>query len=165
MQFRKLERNDIISLSVFLAIVAIRIILNYVSIPGRNSALDRIIYEIVIDFVCLFVVTTTPFPIRFRNLWFAILWVVLSVILILTDFRPITSTPLVLIVLFYIIRLLFGKIYNREFIPCELSKSNSYSYFSVWDNRSSGKEDAVFMRIYFFAGFLSLIAGIFLSAQ
>jgi hypothetical protein len=165
MQFKKLTSDDIINLGVFLAVIIIRIGLNYFSIPARDSGLDRIIYEIVIDFVCLFVVATSPFCIRFRNLSFVVSWVLLSVMFSLTDFRPITSTPLVLFFLYCIIRLLFWKIYNREFIPCTLSKSNSYGYYSALDNRTSGKEDAIFMRIYFFAGFLSLIASIFLSGR
>ena len=165
MTFEKFNNKDILSLSVFAILTCGRICLNLMPLTGHELGVDKIIYEIVVDFLVLFVVTTTPFCIRFRNGYFAIAWVFISIVFISTDVRPITTTPLFLYITFCVIRFTFRKIYNREFIPSTLSKSKSYAYFSKLDNMQSGKEDSVFMRLYFFIGLLSLIGSIFLSGH
>lgn len=165
MILKKLTISDIVYLSIFCVIIILRVCLNFINVFSYDRELVKIIYEILADFLTLFMVTTSPFCIRFRNYFFAIIWTILSIAFNLTDFRPITIAPLMLLVLFYIIRFIFRTIYKREFIPATLSKSSSYSYFSVIDNRSSEKEDAIFTRIYFFIGFICLILSIFLSAK
>ena len=165
MTFEKLNNKDGLSLSVFAILVFVRTGINYIPISRLDQEVDKIIYELVIDFLALFIVTTSPFCIRFRNGYFALIWVFISLTFILTDTRPITCTPLFLYIIFCIIRFVFWRLYKREFIPSTLSKSNSYTYFSKIDNMQSGKEDSAFMRIYFFIGLLTLIGSIFLSGH
>lgn len=164
MTFKKLDNNDILILSIFAVLVLVKAFFAYIPlIPPGNVPMDEVIYELILSFIAVFIIATTPFPIRFRNGYFAMFWALISLAYILTDMRPITVTPLFLYILFLFFRFVFGKIYQREFIPCTLSKSRSYGYFSKIDNRQSDKHDAVFMRIYFFAAFLAMLASFYLS--
>jgi len=161
---QKLGKTDCIILSVFLALIIIRYSLNLVSIPNRDSGLNKIMYEIAVSFILVFSMVG-PLSIRFRNVLFMIAWLLLGFLYFLTDTRPLTCMPFILFFLYHIIRVIFGSLYKIEYIPCNLSRSKSYPYFSHWDNRESSNRDAVFTRLYFFAAFISSLASIFLSGH
>jgi len=156
MTLKKLNLSDIISLSIFAAIIAIGYSLNFISLSKHNDIdMNKSLYEMLIDFFAIFFVAGSPFCIRFRNIYFSIPWVVLSCFYILQDKRPLTFTPLSLFLLYHLVRLFYHIIYKREFIPCSIGRGKSIPYFSTLDNKWSEKTDSVFMWIYFFLGLFS----------
>jgi len=163
MILKKLSLSDITSLCIFAVLIVLDYALNFIPLSAHNNVeMNKSLFEMIISFLLIFIVAGWPFCIRFRNISFSIVWIVLSFLYYLIDKRPLTYTPLSLFFFYHLIRLVFFIIYKREFIPCSIGRGVNIPYFSKIDNRQSEKEDSVFMWIYFFLSLFSFFAFIIL---
>ena len=157
LDFKRFGFTESIILIVFLIIVLLWQLSNYVTISFIETEKNKQTYEGIIDFVILFGFGFSAMSILFRNSAFAIIWIVLGILYATADMHLPTHFPVIEILTFYIARFIFLKIYKREFIACYLGKGTSRPYFSYLDNRESTDQDAVFTWILFFTNFFIML--------
>lgn len=160
LEVRKLDSIDILSLSFFLTIDIGRFYLNY----NSYTEMYKFFYDLGFAGL-LMVVFTGSFLIRFRNLVFSLIWLLLSIIYIIEGDRALMLTPFLFLLLYHGVRYVFIRKYNREFIPPELGKGWAINSVDESDGKVGGKEDTVYLRIIAWAGLLLILTCLVISGR
>ncbi len=115
LEFRKFSVSDVVFLMIFAFGIVTHFVLN------ANSPDKRHFGIVAIGFIVAHFTTTTPFGLRFRNVYFFVPWLVLCLIFLFAG-TSFSVLPLSTFMLYQLIRLLFWKRYSKEFIPSQLVK-------------------------------------------
>ena len=146
LEIRKFDFFDWISLSLFAVSVSIDLIL-------ISETKSKFISSLFISGIIANFILATPFGIRFRNFYFSIIWFILSLIFLLNS-TSFSKLPLLLFILYHILRLFFWKAYKKEFIPYSAGRGKLYRYVSKIEGRGGYKEDRMYMIIMILLGFV-----------
>lgn len=99
-----------------------------------------------------------PIVLRFRSFYFSLCWLALCIIIPVIYRNGFAYLPLLLFLLFHILRLIFWKLYDREFIPFRLDRGIMIPKLSRYVSKIEGtggfKEDKLFTRIFLIIGYL-----------
>jgi hypothetical protein len=158
LSLKSFEVKDSIILICFSIVVILRLLSNYTHISVFETEASKGFYEILINFILVYIFCFDAMSISFRIPQFTVLWVILCLIYVIADKHIIVLTPLVILLMYYLLRFIFKRKYDREFIACYLLKGGSKPYFSKIDNRESTAQDAVFTWIFFFLNFFGALA-------
>jgi hypothetical protein len=104
---------------------------------------------------------TSPLGVRFRSIYFSIIWLLCCLLLIDTSFW-ISLFPLCTFVLHHIFRYIFYLKYKQEFIPYFMGKGGVWSHYSKIEKRRGNKKDKTFSYIKLFLGILIFFMLLFL---
>ena len=95
---------------------------------------------------------SSPFGIRFRSVYFSLIWVCIALFFI--DIKnPLSYYILVTFMLYHVLRLVFYRRYSREFIPYQVVKGDMWPHHSRIEGRSSTIQDKRFTLILVITGF------------
>jgi hypothetical protein len=147
LEIRKFDSIDIISIVLY-AIAVTANLITAVYFPK-----NKIISEIIISGVISNFVITTAFGLRFRNIYFSAIWLLLSIFFLING-SSLSRMPILMFILYHILRLLFWKNYNKEFIPYTAVRGALLRYVSKTEGRGGYKEDRTYMKILLFFGFI-----------
>ena len=165
LELRKLSPFDIIILATY----AIAILTHFV--VTAHFPEKRFIGLVAISYIVAFFTTTTPFGLRFRALYFFIIWLTLCLIFLLAG-TSLSLLPLSSFILYQIIRLLFWKRYSKEFIPSQLVRAplefskkalqmTFIRFVSKIEGRGAYQEDKRYMKWLVWIGFCLFMACLF----
>ncbi|WP_269236399.1 hypothetical protein [Flavobacterium flavigenum] len=147
LEVRKLILSDLLYL--FLYIIAI---FYYIYIIKYKPE-DKFASSFIISWIIGLLTISSPFGLRFRNIYFSIIWLLLS-IAFLINATFIAIIPLLTFLQYHIIRLIFWKIHRREFIPYELGRGAMFRYKSYFEQKSGDIKDKRFTKILLSTGIL-----------
>ncbi|WP_400262949.1 hypothetical protein ACFX5U_07700 [Sphingobacterium sp. SG20118] len=140
LELRKFDTWDIVILSIFtLAVVSYLVLDEY-----HSEKRFQITY--FSSFAAAFLIFTTAFGLRFRNIKFSVIWLILSLMFLYENY-PIAQIPLLGFVSYHIVRLIFWKMYKKEFIPYELGRGGLFRYISKIEKKGGNKTDRLFTKI------------------
>lgn len=165
LEFRKLGVVDILILLTFFIALTVHFTMVYYFPEKRGFGL----YSIS-SLIC-YMTVTTPFGLRFRNVYFFMTWLALCIVFLLAK-TTLAYLPLGTFLLYQILRLLFWKRHSKEFIPFELVRAplefskkafrmNLIRFVSKIEGRGGYKEDKVYMKWLVWLGFLLFMACLF----
>ena len=144
--FQKLDKRDLIILLI-LAISLLTSELSYFKILNFES-------DTINAWVCVFwwLLPWWFMDVRFRNLIFSAIWLILTTqYFLLVHLRDaITLMPLIGFLSFHTARLIFWWMYHREFIPSMLGMSHYYGRYSRLLKSTADGEDGVCSVLLFF---------------
>lgn len=158
LSLKNLGTKDSIILICFSIVVLLRLLSNYTHISIFETEASKLFYEALINLILVYIFCFDAMSISFRIPIFSVLWVILCLIYIIADKHIIVLTPLAILLTYYLLRFIFKRKYDREFIACYLLKGSSKPYFSKIDDRESTDQDAIFTWIFFFLNFFVAIA-------
>jgi hypothetical protein len=104
--------------------------------------------------------TSTPYGIRFRNIYFFFIWLLLSFVFISPSLY-LSYLPLATFVLYQGLRLYFWKTQKREFIPFTAVRRGYYRYVSKTEGRTGGIKDKRLMKVLFWLGMILFLTSLF----
>lgn len=116
LEFRKLSVSDLVILVTY----AVAIVTHFV--VTANFPEKRFFGLFAIAFIVAIFTTTTPFGLRFRNIHFSVIWLVLCLFFLFAG-TSLSVLPLGSFILYQLIRLFFWKSYSKEFIPFQLVRA------------------------------------------
>lgn len=160
LEIRKLDLNDIISVAIFFAIDIGRLCLNIFSQAEKY----KFFYDVGFAFLIIFIVVSS-FAACFSSLYFSICWFLLSVLYIVEGDRALSYVCLLLFLLCQIVRLLFIRRYNMEFVPPEAMKGRFTSVYSKLEGRASDDRDNNYMKIIIWGAAMILFSCLMLSGK
>lgn len=154
LEVRKFSSWDIVALSTFTLVVIIHLFLTeYYPQKGFHLTIAG-------SCVAAYLIFTSPFGLRFRNIKFSVIWLLLSLLFLYENY-PIAQIPLQGFLLYHILRLIFWKRYKKEFIPYESGRGKLLRYVSKIEGRGGYKEDRFFMKLLIGIGFGVFMYGIY----
>lgn len=154
--FKRLAKIDLLILAGFLTMILLGNFLNSISLQKAYFE-----YLLIIS-IGLYILTLTSFSGRFRNLSFALPWIILTVYYHITSGFNFTFLPLVGVNFTLLIRLLYWNIYKTEFVVMNMRRGNDPKpIFCKSINKKSKDTDKIFSFIQFVGGIiiLSIIMG------
>ena len=160
LEIRKLDLNDIVSLAIFFAIDIGRLCLNIFSQAEKY----KFFYDVGFAFLMIFIMVSA-FAACFSSLYFSICWFLLSVLYIVEGDRALSWVCLLLFLLCHIVRFLFMRRYNIEFVPSEPMKGRFTSVYSELEGRASDDRDNTYMKIIIWGAILILCSCLWLSGK
>ena len=160
LEIRKLDLNDIVSLAIFFSLDIGRLCLNFFSEQGKY----KFIYDAGFAFLMIFIIVS-PFAACFSSLYFSICWFVLSVLYGVEGARALSYVCMLLFLLCHIVRLLFIRRYNIEFVPPEPMKGRMISVYSELEGRASDDRDNTYMKIIIWGAAFILFSCLMLSGK
>jgi len=140
LEIRRLSVTDILWLFVYLVLVSFSLYFNF--FKDKMSFLVVLVTSAFFAFVIL----TTPFGLRFRSIYFSIIWMVFSLLFMLNMVSE-AFEPFLLFVLYHVIRLIFWRTYHREFIPFTVVKGHMYRYVSKIEHKGGTDIDKYYMKL------------------
>ncbi|MCC9019130.1 hypothetical protein [Flavobacterium lipolyticum] len=147
LEIRKLILSDLIYLFLYIIVI-----FYYIYINKYNPA-DKLSTSFIISLIIGFLTISSPFGLRFRNVYFSIIWLLLSTAFSINN-SLIAIIPLLTFFQYHLIRLIFWKIYNRELIPYETGRGTMFRYKSYFEKKSGDLKDKQFTKILLFTGIL-----------
>lgn len=151
LEIRNLDKIDIIILSLFL----ISIIVNILILTSFKES--SLISVFTITFIIVnFMLIESSFLLRFRSIFFSIIWFFLSLIFLITS-NNLGKIPFLTFLLFHILRIIFYYKYKREFIPYTAGRGKLYRYVCKIEGRGGYKEDRKFTKIFLFLGIIIIL--------
>lgn len=147
LEVRKLILSDILYL--FLYIIAL---LYYIYILKYKPA-DKFVTSFLISWIISITTISSPFGLRFRNIYFSIIWMLISIAFFINN-SFISILPLLTFFQYHLIRLIFWKKNKREFIPYETGRGNMYRYKSNFEKRYGDLTDKKYTKILLVSGIL-----------
>ena len=160
LEVRKLDLNDIVSLSIFFALDIGRLCLNIFSQAEKY----KFFYDVGFAFLMIFIMVSS-FAARFSSLYFSTCWFLLSVLYVVEGDRALSYVSLLLFLLYHIVRLLFMLRYKMEFVPPEATKGRFISVYSELEDRSSDNRDNTYMKMIIWGATFILCSCIMLSGK
>jgi hypothetical protein len=158
LEWRRLSISDILILLIFFLIIILAVPGWLISYYGTKGAC--LLGGLMIGLETVM----SPLGLRFRSVFFSILWLLMSLSLIFMWPDLSSAMPLVTFALYHVLRLLFWKKYNRELIPFDFYHNTYTRFYSKIERTSSGVKDKRYMRILVWSGFtiflICLFAGI-----
>lgn len=155
LEFRSLSATDILCLSLFSLILLANILL-FGELPKY-----RITSMVFLSFLPGILTISTPFGLRFRNVWFSLIWLLLVLVFAFANNSSLVYFPLASFLLYHIIRMAFWKNYNREFIPFEIARGHYFRYRSQTEGKAGSQKDKNYMKILFWIGFIIFLCCLF----
>lgn len=159
MKRMKLDIIDLVSLSVFILFDCAR---SYVYLFSDTKT--GFLIDIIFVFTSL-VIMLSPFSMRFTKLSFSIAWICLNIVYIIFSQRAFALVNLLLFISYHIIRWLFKRRYNYEFVLPEPSKGAFLPTYSQNEDRISGEEDVRYMKIFIWIGVAIFVICLVLSGR
>ncbi|RZJ18458.1 MAG: hypothetical protein EON51_17360 [Acinetobacter sp.] len=161
LEIRQLDTLDVFSLIFYGVAIGVHFLLQHINFSYRIFGL------IYIPLGVWFVVITTPFGLRFRNVYFFCIWGLLSIIFLFAK-TSVSYFPISCFILYQIIRLIFRKNHRKEFIPYNVGRGktdcprhgrilNLERFVSKLEGRGGYIEDRYFMKWLFWLGTLFLL--------
>ncbi len=161
LEVRPLTFWDYFILALFTTVVGAHFFITYRNPQWRLPGLASV------SLAAYALTTATPFGLRFRNVYFFAVWLVLCLIFLFAG-TSLAFLPLASFVLYQAIRLLFWQKYNKEFIPFQLVRApltfskkafllNFDRVISKTEGRGGYQEDKRYMRWMVRLGFLIFI--------
>jgi len=83
---------------------------------------------------------SSPLGIRFRNIYFSVIWLLCSIILAWGP-MGITWFLLLTFILYHVVRIIFHKMHHKEFVPYHSGKGSMWRHKSIIEGRVSGLQD------------------------
>jgi hypothetical protein len=154
LEVRKFNSWDIVILLTFSLIVIINLFLT------EHYPQKAFFLTCVGSFLTAYLIFTTPFGLRLRNINFSVIWLLLSLLFLYENYA-IAQIPLLGFLIYHFFRLVFWKKYNKEFIPYESGRGRLFRYVSKVEGRGGYKEDRAFMKLLIAVGFGVFIYGIY----
>lgn len=154
LEVRKLSEIDIFILTVYTLSVVIQLFLHYTWLIHGFMALW------MISFIIGFLTITTPIGSKFRKVYFFSIWLANSCLLLISG-TSFSLVPLLTFLLYQLIRYRFWKKFDKEFIPCQVTKDGYERYVSKIEGRGGYKEDKTYMKILFRVGMVLLMICLF----
>lgn len=148
-QLRKLDRNDLILLSILYSSMLIWYLLDaYQVYPQTFYCLN-----LIIPIIGGVVVICTPMGLRFKNVLFGILWFLAYVNLYMLSGNDYFFIPVFGFVYYQVIRTIYYTLYKREFIPLWIERGRLIQgRFSKLESRRSKSIDISTMYLLFIGG-------------
>lgn len=147
LEIRKFIISDYLYLTAYIMGVA------YYLFANKHIPESKFATSLIISFAIGFQTISSPFGLRFRNIYFSIIWLILSLILLI-DSYPLSLIPISTFILYHIIRIVFWKKNNREFIPYETGKGKMFRFKSYFEDRSGDLTDKKYTKILLASGIL-----------
>ena len=146
LEVRSLDGLDIFSLCLYGVAVIGHFSLQHIDFSYKAAGI------IAIPFTICFLTITTPFGLRFKNVYFFLVWFLLSCVFLLAG-TSLSYLPIGCFVLYQLIRLFFWRKYHKEFIPFEVVRGfKMYRFVSKNEGRGGYREDKHFMKWLFWLG-------------
>ncbi|MBT9394495.1 hypothetical protein KLP40_15085 [Hymenobacter sp. NST-14] len=152
-----MNRYDGILLGSYLLFVLGGFILNFSNyMPGHSdTAFSRVgvAYYYAVAYLVAQVTVSSDIVGRLRNIPVTVGWLLITIVLGLLN--PVAAVfPLLALVLYHIVRLLFWRKYSREFVPCTMAK---YGVVRSSSSAHINAEDVRYMAWLFYGGMLSFV--------
>lgn len=120
---------------------------------NKYSPENKFGITLFISFAIGFRTISSPFGLRFRNIYFSIIWLVLSLVLLIDNYF-LSLIPISTFILYHIIRIIFWKKNNREFIPYQSGKGKMFRFKSYFEGRYGDLTDKKYTKILLGIGIL-----------
>lgn len=154
---RKLDIFDLLWISIVSIIVIIHGLL-------RVADFKMTIYEIFVSFGFSYTIIATSFGIKFKNIIFSLIWIVLfSINLIISNDVFLASLPIVITGLYHLIRFSYWIKYKTEFIPLWMSRGGTWLRYSDSEEREANKNDKFFSFLMFFIGAFIIMIYVYIN--
>ena len=158
-RFIRIDKIDIVILSVFYILVIIPYLLNFISIDYKFIQVS----QLLAGFFGLYAIIGTPLGLRFRNINFVLLWIIPCLIFLNYSHDYLNYWPIVSFIYYQIVRIIFWIIYKLEFIPLWVGRGRIDGRFSKLENRRSKYTDKKYMYLTFWGGIILMILTIVLD--
>lgn len=153
--FGKLEIRRFTN-SDYLYLLAFTIAVCYYLYSITYNPEKKFIISFFISWFIGFQTVSSPFGLRFRNIYFSLIWLFISSIFLIKNnwfgFIPIST-----FILYHIIRFVFWKKYNREFIPYQTGRGTMFRHKSFFEGRSGNLVDKKFTKILLLSGIMIIL--------
>jgi hypothetical protein len=155
LEIRRLSITDIVFIVAYFVVTIVYFIWGY------YDSRQKILGDIYISFLIFYLIILTPFGIRFRSVYFSSLWLTISVFNL-----HITSTlslaPILLFILYHLIRWNFWQRYEREFIPLYVGRNFKMDrYISKIEHQGGTINDRQYMKDLIWLGVVILMGCFF----
>lgn len=147
LEIRKFIISDYLYLTVYITGITLHLFFKYYLLENKFTI------TLIMSFFVGLQTISSPFGLRFRNIYFSLIWLLLSLILLFDNYF-ISLIPLSTFILYHIIRILFWKKYKREFIPYQTGKGSMYRFKSTFEGKSGNLEDKKYTKILLGSGTL-----------
>lgn len=108
-------------------------------------------FELITVAFCTNLIILSPIGLKFRSVYFSLLWLTLSVFFIF-NIQSIKWIPILDIILYHVIRLVFWRKFNREFIPFSVGRGRLYRYISEAEEMGGSNNDKNYMKLLIWCG-------------
>jgi hypothetical protein len=157
LELRKFTFSDCLYLLVYCFAVGYTVFLSIHD--SKEIKLVSLFISLIIGFFTI----SSPFGLRFRNVYFSILWLTLSIIFLISN-DLVAVIPLSSFLLYHLLRAMFWKQHNKEFVPYEVGRGAIIQYKSNFEGRSGTAKDKVYTQMLLWIG-LALIGLIFIASE
>lgn len=146
----KLEVRKFI-ISDYLYIIAFFVSVLYYFYVREYKPKDIIVTSLFISWFVGFQTISSPFGLRFRNIYFSIIWLLLSSVFLIGN-NYFGFVPILTFVLYHIIRIIFWRKHSREFISYQIGKGAIFRHRSFFEGRSGNNKDKLYTKILLLIG-------------
>lgn len=147
LEWRRLNWSDILWLSIFSFLIFWTFYLK-----NQNDG-HYFAFELITSGFCTYLIILSPLGLKFRSVYYSLLWMGMSIVFAFAP-HSIAWIPVMDFTLYHVIRLMFWKKYNSEFIPFSVGRGELYRYTSYIENRSGTFADKMFMKLLIWLGVL-----------
>lgn len=114
---------------------------------------NKFVASLSISWVVGFQTISSPFGLRFRNVYFSIIWLLLCSAFLIENYY-LGIVPILTFALYHSVRLFFWRKYNREFIPYQVGRGALFRHRSFFEGRSGNNKDKLYTKILLAVGIL-----------
>nr|WP_314838587.1 hypothetical protein [uncultured Flavobacterium sp.] len=145
LEIRKFLASD------YLYIIAFFVSVSYYFYVIEYKPEDKFATSLFISWIVGFQTISSPFGLRFRNIYFSVIWLLLSSIFLIGN-NYFGFVPILTFVLYHILRMIFWSKHNREFIPYQTGKGAMFRHRSFFEGRSGNNKDKLYTKILLLIG-------------
>ena len=153
--FGKLEIRKF-TISDYLYLLVFSISVSYYLYASTYNPENRFTLSLFISWLVGFQTISSPFGLRFRNIYFSFIWLFFSSIFLIKN-NWLGYIPISTFILYHIIRIIFWKKYKREFIPYQTGRGAMFRHKSFFEGRSGSLEDKKFTKVLLFTGIMIIL--------
>ncbi|RTL13552.1 MAG: hypothetical protein EKK56_05305 [Flavobacteriaceae bacterium] len=144
------------TISDYLYLLGFSISVSYYLYAVTYNTEKNFILSFFISWFVGFQTISSPFGLRFRNIYFSLIWLFFSSIFLIEN-NWLGYIPISTFILYHVMRIIFWKKYNKEFIPYQTGRGSMFRHKSFFEGRSGGLKDKKFTKILLFAGILIIL--------
>ena len=104
-----------------------------------------------------FQTVSSPFGLRFRNIYFSLIWLLLSSVFLIQN-NSLGLIPILTFFLYHFVRLIFWKKHKREFIPYQIGRGAMWKHKSSFEGRCGNNTDKLYTKIVLSIGILTIMS-------